>query len=62
MSKNALGDADSVSPLSGCPSLTNLDVTANRLAGPGVLDVRAGVGAEVDRDDAYLYKQICPGM
>ena len=41
LSKNALKDADSVAPLSECPSLTNLDVTANTLAGPGVLDVRA---------------------
>lgn len=39
LAKNALADAASVSPLSKCPSLTNLDVTANRLAGPGVLDV-----------------------
>lgn len=40
LSKNALANADSVSPLSECSSLTNLDVTANKLAGPGVLDVR----------------------
>lgn len=39
LSKNSLGDAAAVSPLSECPSLTNLDVTGNRLAGPGVLDV-----------------------
>eukprot|EP00752_Nemacystus_decipiens_P009461 g8459.t1 len=39
LSKNALKDADSVSPLTECSSLTNLDVTANKLAGPGVLDV-----------------------
>lgn len=29
-----------MSPLTECSSLTNLDVTANKLAGPGVLDVR----------------------
>lgn len=39
ISKNSLGDADAVSPLSECRSLTNLDVSGNRLAGPGVLDV-----------------------
>ncbi|CAN0136489.1 unnamed protein product, partial [Hapterophycus canaliculatus] len=39
LSKNALQDATSVLPLSECPSLTNLDVAANKLAGPGVLDV-----------------------
>ncbi|CAM9809769.1 unnamed protein product, partial [Ectocarpus sp. 8 AP-2014] len=39
LSKNSLGDAAAVSPLSECLALTNLDVTGNRLAGPGVLDV-----------------------
>eukprot|EP00904_Undaria_pinnatifida_P012526 jgi/Undpi1/8403/HiC_scaffold_25.g10871.m1 len=39
LSKNSLKDADAVSPLKECPSLTNLDVTSNRLAGPKILDV-----------------------
>lgn len=50
LAKNALGDAGAVSPLSECPSLTNLDVTGNRLAGPGVLDVRHIELAKLSRD------------
>ena len=40
LAKNSLKDADAVSPLTECPSLTNLDVTSNRLGGPRILDVR----------------------